>query len=306
MTQVTTPPASEPAYTFHRWRWLWVWLLLVGTAALLTGAVAATLNTVMVPAMLLFGALSGPIAFSTFVGDRADVDKSVSIFDMIMIVLFGGALGVLLAGTLNTILIKQPTLTSIWLAGPIEESTKLILPVALYLLGRRYRSVQAGLVLGLASAAGFSILETMGYGFNEVIKAGALFTSPGPLQGADRLELVKDFVAGGRTPIVRGLITPFGHLVWTGLITTVWWSEWQKHGGIRITRSVVGVLVLVMFLHSANDFVEFAPNLLPGVPWASMLLLGVPIIFILSFVFFWRTVKKHVPMKEYGKLLHRK
>jgi RsiW-degrading membrane proteinase PrsW (M82 family) len=290
---------DTPVPTFHRWRWLWVWLLLVATAGLIAIYAANTLNTTAVPAMLLFGALSGPIAFSTFVGDRADIQGAIPLFNLVMIVLFGGAIGLLVGGALDSWLVGTPSSATIWWVGPAEESAKLILPVALYIFGhKKYRSVRAGLVLGLASAAGFAVMETMGYGLNEILKAGALFTAEAPLQGADRLEVAKDFVAGFRTPIVRGLTTPFGHIAWTGLVTTVWWSEWHKHGGIRITRSVIGAFVLVMLLHSTNDFVEITVGQIDASLWTVVLLLAIPVIFILTFVLFWRTVKKRVPMQK--------
>jgi RsiW-degrading membrane proteinase PrsW (M82 family) len=284
-------------------------LLLAATGAVLAAYAAAAANVTAVPAMLLFGALSGPIAFATFVGDRVDTRDSVSLFELVLVVLFGGAIGVIVGGTLDTVLIGEPNPKSIWWVGFAEETAKLIVPVGVYIFARR-RSVAAGLVLGLASATGFAVLETMGYGLREIVKAGEILASETPAQGADRVELIQQFFAGFRVPMMRGLLAPFGHLAWTGIVTTVWWSEWKKRGGIGITGPVVGAYALALFLHSANDFFPFVLMSLQksdsvASPMGKALLMlaslaGGLIIAIASLAIFWHLVKKRVPMRSHG------
>jgi protease PrsW len=70
------------------------------------------------------------------------------------------------------------------LIGLIEESAKLIVPLIFYFVGR-YRSEAAGIVLGVATAAGFASLETMGYGF------ASLVSSKGNLGVLDEVLLVR-------------------------------------------------------------------------------------------------------------------
>ena len=322
MTQTTaTPTPSESTQTFHRWRWLWVWLLFAIVTGLIALSVAYTLNIVVIPAMLLYAALSGPIAFITYVVDRADVDKAVPFFDLIIIALFAGAAAILLAGPLNTWMSGngKGNFFSILTVGPIEETVKLVVPVIAYFIGAKYRSTRAGLVLGLTSAAGFAVLETMGYGFMEIIKAGALLNPPnGALQAADKSELLKHLMAGAQTPLTRSLYTPFAHLVWTGLVTTVWWNEWEKRGKVTITKAVIGSYVLAMALHSINDFipVKILPltftmvanpdNRVVGIAVALIGIIAFLAVMLISFWAFWRNVKRRVPMKTYGKLFARK
>jgi len=313
----TSTSSSSP--TFHRWRWLQVWLLFAIITGLIALSVAYTLNIVVIPAMLLYAALAGPVAFITYVVDRADVSGAVPFFNLIIIALFAGAAAILLAGPLNTWLNDPSSFYGILVVGPIEETVKLIVPLIAFFLGAKYRSTRAGLVLGLTSAAGFAVLETMGYGFMEIIKAGALLNPPGGgLQAAEKLELIKHLMAGAQTPLSRSLYAPFSHLVWTGLVTTVWWNEWEKHGGIKITKAVIGSYVLVVALHSINDFiplklVPLAMNMVgdTGDPTMGILLAVGSVIALLtvmgiSFWVFWRNVKKRVPMRTYGKLFKRK
>lgn len=54
------------------------------------------------------------------------------------------------------------------LGGLIEESAKLIVPLALLMLLRR-PDPQAGIIIGIASGMGFATLETMGYGFTALL-----------------------------------------------------------------------------------------------------------------------------------------
>jgi hypothetical protein len=53
-----------------------------------------------------------------------------------------------------------------------------------------------------------------------------------------------------------------------------------------------------MLLHSTNDFVEITVGQIDASLWPVVLLLAIPVIFILTFVLFWRTVKKRVPMQK--------
>jgi RsiW-degrading membrane proteinase PrsW (M82 family) len=92
--------------------------------------------------------------------------------------------------------------------GLIEESAKLIVPLIFYFVGR-YRSEAAGIVLGVATAAGFAGLETMGYGFVSL------------LTSKDNLGVLDEVL------LVRGLTSPAGHMAWAGLVCAVLWRETQ-------------------------------------------------------------------------------
>ena len=74
----------------------------------------------------------------------------------------------------------------------------------------RYRSEAAGIVLGVATTAGFASLETMGHGF-----ASWLFSK-------DNLAVLDEVL------LVRGLTSPAGHMAWTALVCAVLWRERLK------------------------------------------------------------------------------
>jgi RsiW-degrading membrane proteinase PrsW (M82 family) len=118
--------------------------------------------------------------------------------------------------------------------GMIEESDKLILPLVFYFLSR-YRSEAAGIVLGVATAAGFASLETMGYGFVSLLQAkGNLGVLDGVL-------------------LVRGLSSPAGHMSWTGLVCAVLWRERLKAGHATLSWRIVGAFLTAVVLHALWD-----------------------------------------------------
>jgi protease PrsW len=113
--------------------------------------------------------------------------------------LWGGVLGTVVAGTLEYDVARALGFLPQLSLGLIEESAKLIVPLGFDFFGR-YRSEAAGIVLGVATAAGFAAVETMGYGFV------SLLTSRGNLGILDEVLLV------------RGLSSPARHMSWTGLV----------------------------------------------------------------------------------------
>jgi RsiW-degrading membrane proteinase PrsW (M82 family) len=107
-------------------------------------------------------------------------------------------------------------------------------PLVFYFLGR-YRSEAAGIVLGVATAAGFAALETMGYGFV------SLLASRGNLGVLDEVLLV------------RGLTSPAGHMAWTGVVCAVLWRERLKRGHAVLDWRVGGAFLTAVVLHALWD-----------------------------------------------------
>jgi RsiW-degrading membrane proteinase PrsW (M82 family) len=133
-------------------------------------------------------------------------------------------------------------------------------------------------VLGLASAAGFAVLESMGYGYN------ALTTAGGEL---DHAALV---------PVQRGMLAPFGHMAWTGTATIVLWTEWQRRDRVTINARVLVTLATVMALHSLNDYATFEAPDTPAFAAA------VPIIAISSYLFFKFHARELTPPARNGNV----
>jgi hypothetical protein len=147
----------------------------------------------------------------------------------------GGILGVLGASLLETDLLKTPSaFTYLWV-GLIEEAVKL---AALWLLAWRLPRYTArdGMVLGATVGLGFAAFESAGYAFN------ALFTS----NGLSLLGVVE-------TEVLRGILTPIGHGVWTAILGGAMFAAASRHWRPRATAALLGWYGVVALLHALWD-----------------------------------------------------
>ncbi|QNP72607.1 PrsW family intramembrane metalloprotease [Streptomyces roseirectus] len=200
----------------------------------LTAAVTyVTGNTTLLPTLILLGSFLVPVTFVLWAYERHGRDLGVSV--LLGCFLTGGTLGVLGASLMETYLLRP----SAWVfvgVGVIEEAAKL---GALMLVVRRQvrlRGMRAGLVLGAAVGFGFAALESAGYAFNAAVTA----------EGIDLRALVE-------TEVLRGVLAPFGHGLWTAVAGGVLLSYRAAGGRFRLTGPVVWTFVGVSLLHALWD-----------------------------------------------------
>jgi RsiW-degrading membrane proteinase PrsW (M82 family) len=144
--------------------------------------------------VIVVGAFLGPAVFVAFVYEQA---PEVPLPTLLWCFVVGGVLGVTAASVLEyRTLMDLGALPTIAI-GLIEETCKLLVPAAIFALGR-YRREADGLLFGVVSGLGFAALESMGYGLT------ALFLSHGDIGQVEKLLFV------------RGVLSPAGHGAWTG------------------------------------------------------------------------------------------
>lgn len=149
--------------------------------------------------------------------------------------LVGGILGVLGASVMEYYLLHP----SLWLyvgVGLIEEAVKL---AALMWVLRRYpqiRGLRAGVVLGASVGFGFAAFESAGYAFNAAVT----------MQGIDLRSLLQ-------TEMLRGVLAPFGHGLWTAISGAVLLSFRRPDGRFRFAGPVIGTYLGVSLLHALWD-----------------------------------------------------
>jgi protease PrsW len=240
MTQ--TLPERDPATTMTRpetngWWSRRPWLhMFVGGLGLWVATVVvtfATSNVNLVPTVILLGSFLVPVAFVTYAFGHAD--KVVTAQRIFTAFVYGGVLGVLGASVLEAAFLRQPSGPAYVGVGLIEEAAKL---AALWLVARRLPryTMRDGIVLGAAVGFGFAAFESAGYAFN------ALFTAGGP----SLLNLVE-------TEVLRGILTPVGHGLWTAILGGTLFGVAERHGRLRLSRAVLGSYVLVALLHGLWD-----------------------------------------------------
>jgi RsiW-degrading membrane proteinase PrsW (M82 family) len=197
-------------------------------------ALLATGDILYFPTLFVVGAATTPAAFAVYMSRLAGPIR-VGARALGLFSLWGGTIGAVVAGVLETdtgqVLGGLPTP----FIGFIEESAKLIVPLAVVLFARQRGHTRAdGLAIGVAVGVGFATLETMGYAF------AVLLQSKGNLHAMDQVLLM------------RGLLAPAGHAAWTGLATAALWRVGLERTG-RSVVAFVGTFLGVVVLHALWD-----------------------------------------------------
>jgi RsiW-degrading membrane proteinase PrsW (M82 family) len=227
-------PATGAAAPGRLRRLGWLWVLLAGTAAylLVLRTLVATENLNFVPSLILLGSIVVPasvLVFAASSGRQVLVPPGL----IALVAVLGGVVGTVAAGTLEYDALHRLGALPMIMVGLIEESAKLVVPVVV-LLFTRYRDPRAGVIIGVASGMGFATLETMGYGFNALLSSGNLASVQ-------------------QTLLLRALLSPAGHVAWTGLtVAALWAVASPPHQGRAVAR-LVGVFVAAVLLHAAWD-----------------------------------------------------
>jgi protease PrsW len=235
MTQQVVAPGSQRA-AGPVGRWAWIVVLVVGVVLfeLVRRTLIATQNPNFVPSLILLGAAVVPAAFLTFVaGRRLPVDLPAS--TLAMTALLGGVIGTVVAGTLEYDTLQRLGALPMVAVALIEETAKLLIPLVLLVLPRFRHGPANGLVLGVASGAGFAALETMGYAVT------ALLQTRGQLGAVDG------------TLLLRGLMSPAAHMAWTGLTAAALWRAAAQHWHPRAIGGFLGVFAVAVALHTCWD-----------------------------------------------------
>ncbi|MQA94817.1 MAG: PrsW family intramembrane metalloprotease [Streptosporangiales bacterium] len=249
------PPRPPQRRAAHR---QWLSILGIGLPLWVLAVVVtfATANTTLLPTVILLGSFLVPVTFVVWAyghGHAEDVGVELLFHGFVV----GGVLGVAGASLLETYLLNP----SPWIyvgVGLIEEGVKAL---ALVWVARRMtrRTVRDGLVLGATVGFGFAALESAGYAMN------AMFTR----QGLSLSALVE-------TEILRGLLTPVGHGLWTAIIGGLLFAAWGDRRLPRVTGGVIvgylGVALLHALWDSMHGLAIVATLLLTGEPWQYLLL----------------------------------
>jgi CRP-like cAMP-binding protein/RsiW-degrading membrane proteinase PrsW (M82 family) len=219
-------------------------------------------------ASLLFGSVTGPVAFVSYI--RSSQLLGYRISRLAQVFVLSAFTTVPLAWLIERQLLFK---SSSWLTNPgpiaepitvsmIEEGLKLLLCI-LILRSGKHRFLMDAVVFGAAVGMGFAAAESLWYGWNYMQQGKA----------SDMLAVMW----------VRALLSPFGHGTWTAIASASLWYGLKK--GRPTTRQAVSRNVFVMLLLLAtslllhalwnSSFMEGAFRIL------GMLLIGAAGLFIL-------------------------
>jgi RsiW-degrading membrane proteinase PrsW (M82 family) len=183
-------------------------------------------------------------AFHRFVNRQLALDDVIGITEMIAVATAVSGAVILIAANANAALIDAGGIRlAAGTVGFIEEGTKLLVPLALYALGR-YRDPRAGIGLGLAAGFGFAITETTQYAYATANASGPDFC------GTETAAPTVNSVIQGQ--VFRIFTVSPLHWLWTGIAVAVAWRLWHLYGR-KGTPGAITAIVAVMAVHSLND-----------------------------------------------------
>jgi protease PrsW len=245
------PPAAPPR------RRIWLHMFLTGLVlwVLTVVVIFLTGNPNLVPTLVLLGSFLVPVSFVAWAfGRRHSGEVTAELLFSTFVA--GGVLGVLAASLLETYLL-HPSPGLFLGVGLIEEAVKL---VVLAFLTRRlpHKYARDGLILGAAVGFGFAAFESAGYAFT------ALFTE----QGLSLMQVVQ-------TEMLRSVLAPVGHGLWTAILGGVLFSSSGRHHFAltwRLLFTYLGVSVLHALWDSMHSVALLITLLLTGTPYQYQLL----------------------------------
>jgi RsiW-degrading membrane proteinase PrsW (M82 family) len=222
------------------------WRLLLGCFGLFVVSflvLGLTGNPNLFPTVALIGNFLVPVSYVAFFYERRHM-SNVTLVSTARAFFWGGVLGVIAAGLLEPIFVRQLTPVSAFTVGLIEEFAK-ILGVLVVARHHRHDSEIDGIILGGAAGMGFAALESSGYTFTAFVDSGG---------GLDALVTVT---------LLRGLLSPVGHGTWTAILASVLFRE-ATPDRFRINGAVIGAYLTVAVLHGLWDGLPPVVALLTG------------------------------------------
>jgi RsiW-degrading membrane proteinase PrsW (M82 family) len=207
----------------------WVRLFVTGLVLWLVSVLVTyvTGNPNLIPTLVLLGSFLVPATFVAWAYGRRDTGE-ITVELLIKAFVVGGVLGVCAASLLETYLLHP----SAWLflgVGLIEEAVK-VAALAWFTRHLRVKSMRDGMILGATVGFGFAAFESAGYAMT------AMFTA----QGLSLTDLVT-------TELLRGVLAPVGHGLWTAILGGVLFSQSNREHfilGWRFLLAFLGVSVL--------------------------------------------------------------
>ncbi|MBQ9430738.1 MAG: PrsW family intramembrane metalloprotease [Kiritimatiellae bacterium] len=247
-------PATIPDISLVDTGWPRPWLFtrsLIGAGLiyfLFSCAIGWFKNPNLLPGLIAMGTIAIPCSTLIFFIE-VNARRNVSLYQVLRFVLFGGILSLIF----SLVLFALPVTGAFsWLgasiAGIVEETGKL---AAVIVMGGsiKYRYKLNGLLLGAAVGTGFAVFESMGYALRILLSGG--------------LDAMTSNI------LLRGVLSPFGHIVWTAITAAALWRvkgaakfSFQMLKDIKFLRLFFVPVVLHMIWNSGFELpfcaVQFA------------------------------------------------
>ena len=248
---VTGTSKNTPAITEIETGWARPWLFsrfimvcLIITILLIIGFRIYG-NPNLVPGLIFVGAFAMPLGTLIFFLEM-NAPRNVSIFLVFLLLFVGGVASLLVTLLINDKFDIIDKTFGVAGAAFIEEPAKLLIVIGLMGKFSRYKWILNGLLFGAAVGTGFGAFESAGYAFSQIIDP--LF----------RGIQVFNFDGVVDSIVLRGLLAPFMHVVWTANVSAALWIvkgdrkfSWVMLKDTRFLR-VLASSVILHFTWNSN------------------------------------------------------
>jgi protease PrsW len=237
-TESTTPPLEAIHTGFPTPRIFWrIFGGSLATYLLLQLGLWQFNNSNFVPGMIVIGSFVVPMAIVVLFFEL-NTPRNVSIYQVGKMFLLGGAISLVLTMFVVQLVPWSGTgnIFSATLTGVVEETAKA-LTLLLMVRYARYRWEANGLLFGAAVGAGFAGFESAGYALGEALKAHDL--------GAATVSI-----------LIRGLLAPGGHVIWTAMVGSALWKVKRDRPfsvAMLFDRTVLRRWTIAVILHGLWD-----------------------------------------------------
>jgi protease PrsW len=234
--QLTTGTLNNtPAITDIETSWAKPWLfsrmlvVSIGVAVLLIIGYRTFENPNLLPGLMFIGSFAVPVSTLIFFLEM-NAPRNISIFMVMALAFLGGVTSLFVALIFFDRLQFLSDIMSASAAGIIEEVAKVLVVVLIAGRFRRYKWVLNGLLFGAAIGMGFAAFESAGYAYRSTSFEGMV----------DNI-------------VLRGLLSPFMHIVWTANAAAALWLvkgeqkfQWSMFGDMRFLRVMASSMILHM------------------------------------------------------------
>lgn len=230
--------------------WVFSRILIGGLIAMgaLFWALLTFANFKLVPGFFFVGCVTVPLATLILIIELCTASH-LNGYHVAKSVVIGGLLSILISLVLFDLPVVSSFAFTPMIAGPVEETGKLLAAVFIARNWARNGAVQDGVVLGAAVGAGFAMIETAGYIFESffVIHDDGVFL---------------DWHGAVGTLIGRAVLSPFTHVLWTAVVVGALWyaskSSKSKLNGF-FSSVFLRIFIFIIGLHALWN----SPFLLP-------------------------------------------
>jgi RsiW-degrading membrane proteinase PrsW (M82 family) len=216
----TTPPITEVQ---SGWPKPWFFFRVLLFIGVVYGAFSLAMdrfdNPNLIPGLIMMGSLAVPLS-TVFLFFELNTPRNVSFAQILSLICSGGIVSLVVA------LFGFDYANLSWLgdmdAGIIEEIGKLA-AVVILARSRRHKYILNGMLFGACVGAGFSVFESAGYAFRDLLKN-------------------ENLTHMGHVIQLRAFLAPFGHVAWTAFSAG---ALWRVKGDRRLSP---GMLIDLRFL----------------------------------------------------------